>query len=127
AIISRPHIAITMATFLKGPTPFALILCAFNDIPPLNIPKASFVNLISQLGHNGLCDFWHDVSYGQIDLTSSEVFGWYTMKYSFAHDSRDPLHNTDPMRGAWIAEGIRLANADGVDLSPFHSVIVIIN
>jgi hypothetical protein len=58
------------------------------------------------------------------------VFGWYTMQYSYVRDSADPLHNpsdTTPRRLVWINEARRLAGADGVDLSAYYGVIVVIN
>ena len=116
-----------MPPFLRGPAPFALILCSFNDIPLPNIPKSQFFNFVTQYGRGGLYDYWRDVSYGQIDLSGSEVFGWYQMKYSFFLDGLDPFKNGTQGRFAWIAEAIRLAGANGVDLSRFYGVIVAVN
>jgi hypothetical protein len=116
-----------MLPLLKGPAPLAIVLCRFNDVPVLDIPRARFFDFISQYGRGGLFDFWRDVSYGAIDLTGSEVFGWYTMKYSFVQDGADPFKNGTQGRFAWIAEAIRLTGASGVDLSRFHSVIAVVN
>lgn len=100
-----------MLPLLKGPAPLAIVLCRFNDVPVLDIPRARFFDFISQYGRGGLFDFWRDVSYGAIDLTGSEVFGWYTMKYSFVQDGADPFKNGTQGRFAWIAEAIRLAKS----------------
>ena len=116
-----------MPPFLKGPAPFAIILCTFNDDPIPNIPKSQFFNFISQSGRGGLYDYWRDISYGQIDLAGSEVFGWYTTKHSFIRDGIDPLKNGTQGRFAWIAEAIRLAGANGVDLSRFYGIVVAVN
>jgi hypothetical protein len=99
----------------------AIVLCSFNDVPVLDIPRVRFFDFISQYGRGGLFDFWRDVSYGAIDLSGSEVFGWYTMQYSFIHDGKTKG------RFDWIAEAFRLAGNDGVDLSRFHSVIAVVN
>ena len=68
-----------------------------------------------------------NASNDQIDLSGSEVFGWYQMKYSFFRDSLDPLKNGTQGRSAWIAEAIRLAGDNGVDLSLFYGIIVAVN
>jgi Gametolysin peptidase M11 len=116
-----------MLPILKGPVPLAVVLCRFNDVPVLDIPRSRFFDFVSQYGRGGLFDFWRDVSYGTIDLTGSEVFGWYTMKYSFVHDGLDPLKNGRQGRFAWISEAIRLAAENGVDLSRFYAVIAVVN
>ena len=117
-----------MLPLLKGPAPLAIVLCSFNDVPALDIPRTRFFDFISQYGRGGLFDFWRDVSYGAIDLSGSEVFGWYTMKYSFVHDGADPFQDGKTQgRSAWIAEAFRLAGNNGVDLPRFHSVIAVVN
>lgn len=116
-----------MLPILNGPVPFAIVLCRFNDVPILDIPRSRFFDFVAQYGRGGLFDFWRDVSYGMIDLTGSEVFGWYTMKYSFVLDGADPFKNGTQGRFAWIEEAIRLAGENGVDLNRFHSVIAVVN
>jgi hypothetical protein len=104
-----------------------VILCRFNDVPALHTPRAKFFDFVSEYGRGGLFDYWRDASYGAIDLAGSEVFGWYTMKYSFVHDSADPFKDGSQGRSAWISEAIRLADEAGVDLSRFYGVIAVIN
>jgi hypothetical protein len=105
-----------------------VILCSFNDVGPLNIPNSKFFDFIAGSGRGGLFDYWHDVSYWWIRLNGSKVFGPYTMKYSFANDSGDPLRDgvTKP-RSVWVNEARRLAQENGVDLSPFYGVIAVVN
>jgi hypothetical protein len=100
-------------------TPFAVILCQFNDVAIPDIPMSQFTDLITS-GGGGLYDYWSNVSYTQNTLTGSKVFGWWTMKYSYINDGTLG-------RGAWIAEAKRLAGLNGVDLSPFYGVIAVIN
>ncbi len=121
-----------MYPFLRGRRSFAVVLCRFNDLPPPAVPRSRFLEFVSEYGRAGLHDYFNEISYGQFGLAGSEVFGWYTMKYSFATDSRDPFKQAPgaPLmfpRTAWIAEARRLAAEHGVDLSRFHGVIAVIN
>jgi hypothetical protein len=115
---------------VRGPAPWAVILCRFNDVDVPSVPRSTFYEMVSEYGRTGLFDYWKDISYENISTAGSEVFGWYTMKYSFVKDSADPLHNPadkTPRRLVWINEAIRLAAADNVDLSPYYGLIVVIN
>jgi hypothetical protein len=120
-----------MRPVLRGPAPLAVILCGYNDVAIPNLPRSRFYEMVSEYGRRGLFDYWKDISYENISIAGSEVFGWYSMQYSFVHDSADPLHNPSdnktPRRLAWINEARRLAAADNVDLSAYHGLIVIIN
>lgn len=120
-----------MRSMLRGPAPWAVILCRFRDVGIPDIPRSRFFEMVTEYGTGGLFDYWQDNSHGRISTTGSEVFGWYTMNYSYVNDSNDPLHApTDtrtPRRKVWIDEARRLAAADGVDLSRFHGVIAVIN
>lgn len=117
-----------MPPFQKGSKPFAVILCRFNDVPAFNTGRQQLTNFVSPSGRDGLFDFWRDISYGNIDLVGSKVFGWYTMKYSYAHDGNDPVHDGQTRaRLAWIAEAKRLAQESGIDLTRFYGIIAVVN
>lgn len=105
---------------VKGRTPWAVILCRFNDLPALTIPTSDFSDFVAGPGQGGVFDYFKDVSYGTIDLTGSKVFGWYTMKYSFFNEGNQG-------RNVWIGEAIRLAKENGVDMSPYYGVIAVVN
>jgi len=117
-----------MASFLKGPKPFAVVLLTFNDLPIFPAAREQLSTFTSMGGRGGLWDFWRDVSYANINLAESEVFGWFTMNYSYAHDGSDPFHNGKPgARQAWINEARRLCKNSGIDLSRFYGVIAVVN
>jgi hypothetical protein len=105
--------------------PFAVILCSFNDIPPLSMPASYFTNLITP-GSYSLYDYWNQVTYGSIDLSGSKLFGPWTMQYSYFLNGANPVPKQKP-RSVWISEAKRLAGINGVDLSPFYGVIAVIN
>ncbi|HEU4387234.1 MAG TPA: hypothetical protein VFV34_05515, partial [Blastocatellia bacterium] len=71
---------------VKGRIPWAVVLCRFNDLPPLSTPISQFNDFVAGAGKGGVFDYFKDVSFGTIDLTGSRVFGWYTMQYSFFKD-----------------------------------------
>jgi hypothetical protein len=116
----RPAPGPARLPMLKGPMPFAVVLCRFNDVPEPDIPRSRFLDFVARSGTGGLLDYWGDISYGLIDLTGSQVFGWYTMKYSFVRDGTKGRH-------AWIDEAIRLAAENRVNLRRFHAVIAVVN
>jgi len=81
------------AAIWKGSKPFAVILCRFNDVPAFAGDCQELTIFISPSGRNNLFDYWRDVSYGNIDLVGSEVFGWYIMSNSYTHNGSDPFHD----------------------------------
>jgi len=91
-------------------SPWAMILCSFNDVPEVDQPRHFFSDFITETGKDkgGLFDYWQWSSYGAIDLTGSIVMpdsGWYKMKYSYICDG-------SLYRQAWIDEAIRLSGVD---------------
>lgn len=117
---------------IKGPTPFAVILCSFSDLPPLTIASSVFYDYVAGPGKGGVFDYWKDISYGNIDLTGSKVFGPYTMKYSFFKDGLYPETHKEGERAryALIKEAIRLATENpksGFRRSDFYGVIAVVN
>jgi hypothetical protein len=99
---------------------FALILCNFTDVAiSPNTPPSYFQNYLTP-GSGGLLDYWHDISYGQVSLSGSTVYGWWPSQYSLIQDGARG-------RGDFIAEARRLAMANNVDLSPYYGLMVFFN
>jgi hypothetical protein len=99
--------------------PLALILCKFSDVAIPNLPIATFQNFMSS-GYGGLRDYWYDVSWGGVDITTSVVLGWWEMQYSYMQDG-------NRSRGDFISEARRLAALNGVDLSKYYGVMAFPN
>lgn len=97
----------------QGATPWAVIKCKFSDQPQEPAFDPSFVT-----GTNGMAGYWQDVSYGQINLNGTTVYGWYTLPYTSAQ-----LTN----RSQRINACIDAAQTHGVNISQYYSVIAIIN
>ena len=62
-------------------TPWAILLCKWNDMPNEPKPVAFFEKLFTATGRgtNNMVDFFDDVSHGNIDISGSQVFGWITL------------------------------------------------
>lgn len=116
--------------YSNGRKPFALVLLQFYDVPVPNIPLSRFRDYVTSSGKGGLYDWVRDVSNNNVNLDGSEVFGWFTSKYSWIKDGDDPYHDGRTIyhaREAWIAEARRLCEKNGIDLSGFAGVIVLSN
>ena len=109
-------------------TPWALILCSFNDVPEINQPRKHFEDFLTKAVTGGLYQYWKDISSGAISLDGSKIIdanttedpnriGWFTMQYSFVKDGDKP-------RDTWINEAKRLA---GDKLSGFKHIMVVVN
>lgn len=104
--------------------PWAIILCRFADKAPVAQPVNYYLDLFTRNGTGGLCDYWRAVSLNSIDMTGSQVFGWFTMN----HNSTELSQMTFPgNRSTLVQWGIDTALANGVNLAPFRAVLVVQN
>jgi hypothetical protein len=63
-------------------TPWATLLIKFNDNNVEPFPRAYYDRLFASAGSgrgNNTVDFFWDISHGNLDLSRSQVFGWYTL------------------------------------------------
>ena len=106
--------------------PWAIILCKFTDGDDEPFPKQYYLDLFtSQIGGSqwNMVRYFDEWSHGSIDISQSAVFGWYSLTKSvddynsFGSGARDQLIK-------WARDA---ATAGGVDLAPFHSVVVCTN
>ncbi|WP_440604605.1 hypothetical protein [Bacillus sp. GB_SG_008] len=79
-----------MIEHVTGNYRWAIILCRFSDQSQLPQTTQFFKDLFVNPGTGGMFDYWHDVSYGTIDLTGSKVYdnggAWYQLPYTLAFD-----------------------------------------
>jgi hypothetical protein len=104
--------------------PWAIVLCKWSDKPVEIRPAQYYVDFYTENGVGGVCDYWRTVSCNALDLTNSEVFGWFTMSHASAELT--PLHfpNDRYIPAQW---GIDTAQANGVDLSRFRGILIVQN
>ena len=104
--------------------PWAVVLCRFSDIAAVPQPPQYYIDLYAQNGTGGLCDYWRTVSCNALDLTGSRVFGWFTM----SHASSEVASLVFPGdRSKLVQWGIDTAQANGVNLGQFRSLLVVQN
>ena len=73
----------------------------------------------SGAGKLNMVDFFRDMSHGKLDLSGSQVFGWYTLDKKISEYTDDKEGRNKLLE--WAREK---AVADGKDLSKFFSVVV---
>jgi hypothetical protein len=110
----------------KMQSPWAVILCKFNNGNHEPVPKQYYKDLftVNNTGSQwNMIQYFNDYSHGTLDLTGTKVFGWYQLNKSVQY------YNS--LGGAARDELIKWARAaavaDGVDLSPFFSVVACTN
>ncbi|NJD08183.1 MAG: hypothetical protein FIA97_17050 [Methylococcaceae bacterium] len=104
--------------------PWAIVLCRFSDVPAVPQDPEYYRDLYTRNGTGGLCDYWRAVSFNALDLTSSQVFGWFTMNH--ASSEVNQLHFPGD-RATLVQWGRETAAANGVDLSGFRGVLIVHN
>ena len=102
----------------------AIVLCKWRDKPVETRDRIYFRDFYTRRGTGGMADYWSDVTLGAIDLSASEVFGWFTM----AHDSSEVKGLVFPGgRNTLVQWGRETAAANGVNLRKFDAVLVVQN
>jgi hypothetical protein len=106
----------------QAETPWAVLLCTFNDDATLPFTRRFYENLLTNAGtgYNNMVDYYRQYSHGNIDLGGSRVFGWLTLPESLAEARTKPrVHLLDLAR--------QIAGDQGIDLAPFWGLLVCIN
>lgn len=76
------------STVLRGRALWAVILCKFSDHTEEPHTIQWYRDFISEsgAGHQGMYDYWYDMSYHNLDLYGALVKGWYTMPYTLTQE-----------------------------------------
>ena len=114
------------ASAMTGSKPWAVVLCQFSDsvgVQPHNVQWYQDFVTHSAPNHDGLWDFWHDVSYGKMDLNGSQVFGWNTLPNPVSYYKTLPA-SSDPRAMLWrdCAD-----TATKVDFTKYYGVLAMLN
>lgn len=114
---------------LSGSQAWAVVLCQFSDTvgtQPHTVQWYQDFLTHSAPSHDGLWDYWHDISYGKIDLNGSQVItksdgSWNTLPNTLAYYAG--LGGSSR-----VTEWRDCANsASGVDYTRFYGVIAMLN
>jgi M6 family metalloprotease-like protein len=100
----------------QQPTPWAILLCRFNDDAREPFPRQHYENLFTNAGTglNNLVDFFRLYSHGNIDIGGSEVFGWIQLPHArseYTGSGANPAGRNQLVQ--WARDA---ATATGVDL-----------
>jgi hypothetical protein len=109
------------------PTPWAILLCRFQDDLSEPQPRAFYEDLFTASGRNenNLVKFFDDYSLGRVDLGGSQIFGWFTLTQTRAQYTGSGVNP----QGRWdlIAWARAAATAAGTSLTGFYGVVVCLN
>jgi hypothetical protein len=106
-------------------TPWAVILCKFADGDDEPFPLQRYKNMFttSNTGSKwNMIKYFSEYSHGKLDLTGTQIFGWFKLNQSVA-DYNGPNGG----RTQLIKWARKAATDNGVDLGPFFSTIVCCN
>lgn len=104
--------------------PWAIVLCKYNDMPVETRPADFYWDMFARNGTGGMCDFWRVITSGAMDISSSAVFGWFTM----THASAEAKALQYPAGRATLFQwGLDAAHAAGINLAPFRAILVLQN
>ncbi len=117
---------------------WAVILCKFSDDQSATQPLTHYERLFTGAGTGSLnmVDFFRDMSHGKLDVSGSQVFGWYTLNQSksdFVGNQYDANGNLiTPPPGKYNRSGLfalcqQAAIDNGALLDPFDGVVVSMN
>jgi hypothetical protein len=107
-------------------TPWAVVLCKFTDGDDEPYPKQYYKDLftVNDTGSPwNMVRYFSDYSHGTLDLTGTQVFGWFHLDKSV--DDYNSLGGQ--ARGQLINWARDAAVAHGIDLKPFYSVVACTN
>ena len=81
-LFALPALAVEPVT---GKTPWAIVLCKFKDVPaePFTVKDAEIAFTEAGMGQATMFDYWKEMSFGNVDLTGSKVFGWFDLPLTF--------------------------------------------
>jgi hypothetical protein len=99
---------------LAGPQPRAVILCRFNDSPGTTPHPAGYFTGLMGAASPGLNHYWWEISYGNVNLDGTTVYGWYNLprprSYYVYDQNSDGVADLDHGRAATDCTAV--ANAD---------------
>jgi len=114
---------------------WAILLCKFSEDQSATLSTDHYKRLFTGQGSgsSNMTDYFSDMSHGQLDLTKSQVFGWFRIpiKDKAEYDSFDAKHAADSSipgsRDNLMAVAKQEAIKQGVPLQNFAGVVICVN
>src|SRR5262249_30448498 len=115
------HIHFPVHLVPQTASPWAVLLVKFHDDPAADPDLGIYERLFTSagLGTDNMVDFFRDMSHGRLDLSGTQVFGWYTLSAKRS----DYVGNVYPQpagklnRNGLLDAARAAATAAGVDLT----------
>lgn len=104
--------------------PWAILLSRFSDVSTEPQSPQFYRDFYTTNGFGGVVDYWRAATSGAYDLSGSEVFGWFQMPHSTSELSALTFPGDRSKVAQW---GIDTARGNGVDLSRFKGIVVVLN
>ena len=116
--------------------PWAVVLCSIEGSTAQPALVDVFRALFSASAtHSTIVDFWKDSTLNLVDLSGSQVFGWYDSGYTMIGSRGLSSYigvsegGPSPIRGDLVAHARQVLqqNNPGLDLSQFRSILAVYN
>jgi hypothetical protein len=108
-------------------TPWAVLLIKFSDDDSEPYPRSRYEEIFTTAGHGkwNMVDYFRDMSHSRLDLSGSQVFGWFTL----SQKRSDYVGSGANQQGRQdlIDWARQKAISAGVQLADFYSVVVVLN
>lgn len=114
---------------LTEQTPWAVLLFKFADDPVERWPRKHYERLFTAAGAGSMnmVDYFHEMSHGKVDLSGSQVFGWFTLPIPRADYEVNPTQAGKLGRPELVALCRKVAADEGVDPSGFPKQVISLN
>jgi hypothetical protein len=108
-------------------TPWAILLIKFSDDDSEPYPRSRYEEIFTTAGESkwNMVDYFRDMSHGRLDLSGSQVFGWFTLsrkKSDYVGSGANQQGRQDLID--WARQA---AVSAGVNLASYYSVVVVLN
>ncbi|GEM_PF-3958284 len=112
---------------LTGARPFATLLCRFSDSTGVTPEAVPFFETLMSNSFPGMDHYWRQLSYNNINLSGSRVFGWYNLPHERTFYVKAQPDGTKSLEANQLANDcFSVANAD-VDYRQFTGVNLMFN
>ena len=112
---------------VTGARPWATVLCRFSDSTDTTPETPSWFSTLMSNSYPGMDHYWRELSYNNINLAGSRVFGWYDLPHPRSHYVATlPDGSTQADLGALATDCFAAGNGDA-NYSQFKGVNMMFN
>jgi hypothetical protein len=110
-------------------TPWAVLLFKFQDDLTERWPRRHYERLFTSAGTGSMnmLDYFSEMSHGRLDLSGSQVFGWFILPIDRADYATTPTKPGQLDRPGLLALCRKMVADQGIDLSGFPKQLISLN